>query len=139
MTSAPIYQTRWSHPETVWGDVSKDVYDKYETFGYVERRIVYLESPAPIASASEAVAEVESWTNGSYHRNYKLRWLKDVEAGAKLYAAAQPSRAEVLPGAFDALRHVVATLRETGRFIDEEGESTNALESLLPEKAHAKD
>jgi hypothetical protein len=57
---------------------------------------IVVNSPAPIASSSEAVAEVESWTNGSYHRNYKLRWLKDVEAGAKLYAAAQLSRAEVL-------------------------------------------
>ena len=38
----------------------------------------------------EPVAEVESWTNGSYHRNYKLRWLKDVEAGAKLYTQSQP-------------------------------------------------
>lgn len=42
------------------------------------------------AGAQEPVAEVESWTNGSYHRNYKLRWLKDVEAGAKLYAHPQP-------------------------------------------------
>lgn len=41
------------------------------------------------ADAGEAVAIVESWTNGSYHRNYKLRWLKDVEAGVTLYAAAQ--------------------------------------------------
>jgi hypothetical protein len=34
----------------------------------------------------EPVAEVESWTNGSYHRNYKLKWLKDVEQGTKLYS-----------------------------------------------------
>ncbi len=32
------------------------------------------------------VAEVESWTNGSYSRNYKLRWLKDVAEGERLYA-----------------------------------------------------
>ena len=38
----------------------------------------------------EPVAEVESWTNGSYHRNYKLRWFKDVEIGTKLYAHPQP-------------------------------------------------
>lgn len=42
------------------------------------------------AGVQEPVAEVESWTNGSYHRNYKLRWLKDVEAGTKLYAQPQP-------------------------------------------------
>jgi hypothetical protein len=58
MTSEPIYQTRWSHPETVWGDVSKDVYDKYEAFGYVERRIVYTHP----AAAQPATAEVlETW------------------------------------------------------------------------------
>ena len=34
----------------------------------------------------EPVAKVESWTNGSYSRNYKLRWLRDVNEGAKLYA-----------------------------------------------------
>jgi hypothetical protein len=39
---------------------------------------------------AEPVATVESWTNGSYHRNYKLTWHKDVGAGAKLYTVAQP-------------------------------------------------
>ena len=34
----------------------------------------------------EPVALVESWANGSYSRNYKLRWLRDVNEGAKLYA-----------------------------------------------------
>ena len=55
--------------------------------------------------SGDAVAEVESWTNGSYHRNYKLRWIKDVESGTKLYAAAQPSRAELLT---DAAHDVLA-------------------------------
>jgi hypothetical protein len=41
----------------------------------------------------EPVALVESWVNGSYSRNYKLRWLRDVNEGAKLYA---------LPGAQSA-------------------------------------
>lgn len=39
------------------------------------------------AAAQEAVATVESYTNGSYHRNYKLRWHKDVDAGTQLFAA----------------------------------------------------
>ena len=55
---------------------------------------------AALARASEAaagkpVATVESWTNGSYHRNYKLTWHKDVEDGTKLYAAPQPASAQV--------------------------------------------
>lgn len=32
------------------------------------------------------VAKVESWTNGSYTRHYKLKWLRDVGEGAALYA-----------------------------------------------------
>ena len=41
----------------------------------------------------EPVAIVESWANGSYSRNYKLRWLKDAAEGANLYLApgAQPA------------------------------------------------
>ena len=35
----------------------------------------------------EPVAIVESWANGSYSRNYKLRWLKDADKGAGLYLA----------------------------------------------------
>jgi hypothetical protein len=54
-----IYQTRWSHPETVWGDVTKDVYDRYETFGYVERRTVY------------ASAQSEGWRKDAE----RYRWL----------------------------------------------------------------
>ena len=50
----------------------------------------------------EPVAEVESWTNGSYHRNYKLRWFKDVEIGTKLYAQPQPTT--------DAARDVLAEI-----------------------------
>jgi len=43
-------------------------------------------APSDAATGQEPVATVESWTNGSYHRNYKLTWHKDVEAGTKLYA-----------------------------------------------------
>ncbi|ESS41347.1 hypothetical protein SY91_02136 [Burkholderia cenocepacia] len=37
----PIYQTRWSSPYTVWGDVPKGVHDDYQSHGYADRRIVY--------------------------------------------------------------------------------------------------
>jgi hypothetical protein len=37
----PIYQTRWSSPYTVWGDVPKGVHDEYQKHGYADRRIVY--------------------------------------------------------------------------------------------------
>ncbi|OZI23717.1 hypothetical protein CAL26_09810 [Bordetella genomosp. 9] len=30
------------------------------------------------------VAEVTHYTNGSYQRNYRLRWLRDVDAGTRL-------------------------------------------------------
>lgn len=31
------------------------------------------------------VAKVVSWTNGSYHRNYKLEWFRDVPEGTELF------------------------------------------------------
>lgn len=37
----PIYQTSWKYPASVWGDVSKDVYDNYQFYRYADRRIVY--------------------------------------------------------------------------------------------------
>jgi hypothetical protein len=43
------------------------------------------------ASATGAVAEVESFGQGSYSRNYKLRWLRDVPVGTKLYATPTTS------------------------------------------------
>jgi hypothetical protein len=47
----PIYQTRWGRPENVWGDVPKDAYDDYLSFGYADRRIVYaVAQPATGAS-----------------------------------------------------------------------------------------
>lgn len=48
-----IYQTRWAYPETVWGDVTKDVYDRYETFGYVERRTVYASAQLTVNSGDK--------------------------------------------------------------------------------------
>lgn len=32
------------------------------------------------------VAQVKSWTNGSYHRNYQLEWKYDVPEGTVLFA-----------------------------------------------------
>ena len=32
------------------------------------------------------VAKVETWTNGSYSRHYKIVWIRDVDEGAMLYA-----------------------------------------------------
>jgi hypothetical protein len=46
---APIYQTGWTSPENVWGDVDKATYDTYEEFGYTRRRIVYAAPVAPAA------------------------------------------------------------------------------------------
>ncbi|VTU32123.1 hypothetical protein H4CHR_02947 [Variovorax sp. PBS-H4] len=36
--------------------------------------------------AMKPVAVVRSYTNGSYHRNYKLEWLTDVPEGTRLLA-----------------------------------------------------
>lgn len=65
----------------------------------------YKQSLAP----GEAVAEVESWVNGSYERKYKLRWLRDVEAGTTLYASPQPSAETVVdPETFEkALERII--------------------------------
>lgn len=51
---------------------------------------IYTAPNTPVPEAGfgnmrEAVATVESWTNGSYWRNYNLTWHRDVEAGTKLY------------------------------------------------------
>lgn len=58
-----------------------------------------LECLSKPAASAEPVARVESWTNGSYHRNYKLTWLEgsgNLERGALLYAAA-PVAAQAEP------------------------------------------
>lgn len=46
------------------------------------------------AGEQEPVATVTSWTNGSYHRNYKLEWHKDVPEGTKLYTRATQGDAQ---------------------------------------------
>ena len=67
-------------------------------------------SSAPTASAQGApVAIVESWTNGSYHRNYNLRWMKDVEPGTKLYKTPQPAPAVAKEGMTEEQRGAIET------------------------------
>lgn len=48
------------------------------------------------AHSGEPVATVGSWTNGSYSRNYKITWHRDVPEGTKLYTAPQPVEREPL-------------------------------------------
>ena len=36
----------------------------------------------------EPTATVESWTNGSYWRNYKLNWRGQADAGENLYKSS---------------------------------------------------
>lgn len=59
----------------------------------------------------------------------RMRWrefARDV-----LVAASAIYDADTPPVGLFALRDAVRCLRETGRFVDEEGEATNALEDLL--------
>lgn len=44
---------------------------------------------AAMLEAFKPVATVESYTNGSYSRNYKLRWTGDAQEGATLYAKSE--------------------------------------------------
>jgi hypothetical protein len=52
-----------------------------------------LEAQVAAQTSAEPVAVVESFTCGSYHRNYKLRWLRDVPENTDLYAGRQPAAA----------------------------------------------
>lgn len=58
-------------------------------------RVITNDEP-PAAQQGEAVARVVSWTNGSYWRNYKLEWLRDVPEGAMLYTATPARQAVAL-------------------------------------------
>jgi hypothetical protein len=82
----PIYQTGWPTPETVWGDVSKDVYDTYTEFGYTRRRIVYLGSPAPIASASEGAPVLDKPAKvGGARFGKGVKWSTVIGAAQRHY------------------------------------------------------
>jgi hypothetical protein len=85
----PIYQTRWGNPETVWGDVEKDTYDDYESFGYAARRIVYTHPPA--AAASNPVAIVKADHDGTKHAILRDEAVAD---GTLLYAGCPSAAAE---------------------------------------------
>ncbi|MCH1907962.1 hypothetical protein MKP15_04140 [Stenotrophomonas sp. Y6] len=108
------YQVRRGIGEP-WKECDRAAFDVVTASRPADARKLYA---APVTAAQEAVATVESFTNGSYHRNYKLRWHKNVDAGTQLFAApvtAAPAdlierckeilawqRTGVLPG--DALR-----------------------------------
>ncbi len=78
-------------------------------------RITALESQlAELRQGGEAVATVESWTNGSHWRNYKLTWHKEVEAGTKLYTRPQPA---IPPGHVQVPDWHGYALLGTGRYI----------------------
>ena len=63
-----------------------------------------LAASASTVGETAPVAIVESWTNGSYHRNYKLKWLQDVAAGTKLYADQRQTASAPTLGDSEALR-----------------------------------
>ena len=139
----PIYQTGWPTPETVWGDVSKDVYDTYTEFGYTRRRIVYLESPAPIASAEVAVPAAWRYlTPTGWHATTKM----DKALGASAHhdmeplythpAAVQPSRAEVQLNAAYAALDAVADWAQQEDGNSETGSGTRLLALLLKHGVH---
>lgn len=52
---------------------------------------------------AKPVARVASWTNGSYSRNYKLEWLRDVPEGTLLYAVQPPQDERGQPVALSTL------------------------------------
>lgn len=53
---------------------------------HVEAFAAAIESALLKKLCGEPVAEIMSWANGSYHRNYRIEWKRDVDAGTQLYA-----------------------------------------------------
>lgn len=92
-------QTAQSKPvDDSWIDgVAIELWKTADVSGFEDFKLAvsgFLRATAQSAAAqTEPVAVVESWTNGSYHRNYRLRWLKDVPEGTPLYAA-RPAQTE---------------------------------------------
>ena len=78
-----VERMRELEPSMTVGDDCKDAADEIER----------LRAKIEATENQEPVSEVESWTNGSYARNYRLRWHKDVAEGTKLYTlpGAQPA------------------------------------------------
>ena len=55
-------------------------------------RAAIADEQAQQLAVPQPVARVDSWTNGSYSRNYKITWLENVPEGTLLYAAAQGAK-----------------------------------------------
>jgi len=100
-TRGPAGVIAWYRDETIdTREDSQGLPPNYVPFrrihGYPERP--YGEGWKPLFDSAqehqEPVAEIESWTNGSYSRNYKVHWLRDVDAGTKLYTAPAATRAQ---------------------------------------------
>lgn len=67
------------------------------------------------AHSGEPVATVGSWTNGSYSRNYKITWHRDVPEGTKLYTAPQSVEREPLPP--DELMRIIMEVEQQHNFL----------------------
>ena len=67
--------------------ISNDVAMAYHRCAQLKKEIELLRAKIEEMERQGPVAVVESWANGSYSRNYKLRWLKDAAEGANLYLA----------------------------------------------------
>jgi hypothetical protein len=67
-----------------------------------------------MSDANTPVAKVLSWTSGSYWRNYKLQWLRDVPEGTELYAAV-PAELAAIRASRDALAMELREVLEWAR------------------------
>ena len=86
-------------------------------------------TPAAQSAEQEAVAVVASWTNGSYSRNYKLRWLKDVPEGTQLYAAPVNGGERAKPSAWWAVAMEAAAALEIASYsMSNDAEAKQAAE-----------
>ena len=82
----------------------------------------------------EPVATVGSWTNGSYSRNYRITWHRDVTAGTKLYTAPQPVERDPLTadeqdGLYWRLHSLSKSLEGRGRI--DEYDTPDAYRTIL--------
>lgn len=92
----PIYQTRWSHPETVWGDVQKETYDRFETFGYVERRIVYANPQPSQAEKGDEVFEADFLCVDSFAEGMKQKLLAARLKGRRGWQDCDPTELSIM-------------------------------------------
>lgn len=99
--TAPVVPAEWPTSEMTMAFAKVfNVFDQKATFPPAFRAAIAAAPAAPVvqpaAQQGEAVARVVSWTNGSYWRNYKLEWLRDVPEGAMLYTAPPARQAVAL-------------------------------------------